>query len=74
MVEDVRRLRYAKLVRKLDFVKVYDCVNWVFLEKFLERKGFIDKWRRWIMGFLSSDSLTILINGKAIGCLYWQHG
>lgn len=37
---------------RFDFEKVYDCVDWNFLDKELEMKGFGYKWRMWMRGCL----------------------
>ena len=33
----------------------------------MEKKGFKDKWRRWIQGCLASVSLSIFVNGRSHG-------
>lgn len=36
------------LILKVDFEKVYDTVNWNFLEYMMSRFGMGDKWRLWL--------------------------
>jgi len=39
-------------------------VDWNFLDFVMERKGFDARWRKWILGCLSSVSFSIIINEK----------
>ena len=49
---------------KLDLEKAYDHVNWSFLMYMLQRCGFSDKWRKWILCCISIVKFSILINGS----------
>ena len=49
---------------KLDVEKAYDHVNWGFLMYMLQRCGFSEKWRKWIMYCISTVKFSILINGS----------
>lgn len=42
-------------------------VDWDFLDKVLQYKGFGTKWRRWIRACISTTSFSIIINGKPRG-------
>ena len=48
---------------KLDMSKAYDWVEWIFLEKIMEKMGFNNKWISLMMNCISSVSYSILING-----------
>ncbi|KAK9138213.1 hypothetical protein Sjap_008807 [Stephania japonica] len=50
-------------VLKLDFAKAYDRVDWAFLNSVLSRKGFGERWRKWIHGCVSTANYKVLING-----------
>lgn len=39
---------------KLDLEKAYDKIDWEYLDVILELKGFVQRWRRWIQGCLST--------------------
>lgn len=54
---------------KLDMSKVYDRVEWCFLEKNHVKNGFDNKWIKLIISCINSISYSILINGVAHGCI-----
>lgn len=45
--------------------KAFDNLNWNFLLKVLEKKGFQNKWISWIKKCISSASFAILVNSAA---------
>ena len=49
---------------KLDVEKAYDHVSWGFLMYMLQRYGFSEKWRKWIMCCISIVKFSILINSS----------
>ena len=67
VVDEKRRSGEEGVVFKIDFEKVYDHVDWGFLDHVLERKGFNPKWRSRMRGCLFSTSFSILVNGNANG-------
>lgn len=50
------------LIFKMNFEKVYDSVNWRFLEYMLAHFGFEDRWRAWIRACAFSRNDSILVN------------
>ena len=54
---------------KLDVSKVYDRVEWSFLEKMMKKMGFDDKWINLIMKCISTISYAVLINRETHGCI-----
>lgn len=66
-VEEYRMKKKEGIVFKIDFEKAYDPVSWEFLDFVLERKGFGDKWRKWIRGCLILANFSMIINGKPRG-------
>ena len=52
---------------KLDLEKVYDHVNWNFLMYMLERLGFAERWRSWMLYCISTVWLSMLVNGTPSG-------
>ena len=67
VVEEVRQKKEEGLVLKIDFEKAYDHVEWRFLDEVLQRKGFGNRWRKWMQGCLSSANFSVLINGRPRG-------
>ena len=54
---------------KLDMSKAYDCVEWVCLEKIMEKLGFNLSWRRLIMRCVTTVFYSFIINGKVYGSI-----
>ena len=52
---------------KLYISKVYDWVEWPFLQGMMQKMGFPDKWIGWVMGCVTTPFSFILINGKPYG-------
>lgn len=67
VVEEYRSSGKEGLVFKIDFENTYDHVDWEFLVFVLWKKGFGDRWRKWIKGCLQSTNFSILINGRPRG-------
>ena len=59
--------RKGYMALKLDMSKVYDKVEWDFLELLMRRIGFNDWWVDFIMTCVHTVSYLILINGKPYG-------
>jgi hypothetical protein len=64
IVDEARRKKKEVLMFKVDFEKAYDSVDWRFLDFVMEKMGFHDKWRRWILECLKSASISVLVNGS----------
>lgn len=52
---------------KTDMSKVYDRVEWDFLEKLFIKLGFHTTWISWIMSCVRSVSYSVLLNGQSYG-------
>ena len=52
---------------KLDMSKVYDRVEWGFIEAVLWGLGFAESWTKLIMMCINSVSYSVLINGEQCG-------
>lgn len=56
--------KQSGIIALLDFEKAFDTVNWTFLEMTLEKFGFGDVFRRWIIIFYTDISSCCVNNGK----------
>lgn len=57
----------GKMTLKLDMSKVYDRMEWVCLDKIMEKLGFYPRWRSLMMQNISLVTYSIRINGKLWG-------
>ena len=57
----------GSLALKFDISKAYDLVEWAFLQGFMTKLSFPEKWIQWVMGCVTIPTFSILINGKAYG-------
>lgn len=48
---------------KLDMNKVYDRLEWPFLQKVLLTLGFCQKWVEWVMTLITSVTSQYKVNG-----------
>ena len=62
-----RKGKSSYMTLKLDMSKAYDKVEWVFLEKMIEKLGFDNKWISLISSCIRSISFSILVNGALYG-------
>lgn len=58
-----KRYKKACLIFKIDFEKVYDSVNWNFLDYMLTKYGLCEKCRSWMRACMFSSNFTVLVNG-----------
>ena len=59
---------------KLDISKAYDCVEWHFLQRVMEKLGFPVDWIKMVMSCVTTPSFSILINGKPYGMIHPSRG
>nr|XP_023887877.1 uncharacterized protein LOC112000001 [Quercus suber] len=52
---------------KLDMRKAYDRVEWMFLEKLMEKLGFDNRWITLVSSCIRSVSFSVLVNGEPHG-------
>jgi len=49
IIHELSSKKLEGVILKLDFEKAYDSISWDFVDEVLQRKGFADKLRQWIM-------------------------
>ena len=54
---------------KLDMNKAYDRVEWDYLQKLMENKGFCTRWIELIIEYVRTVSYFILVNGEPKGLI-----
>ena len=64
----------GSLALKLDISKVYDRVEWPFLQGIMQRMGFSKRWIIRVMGCVTTPSFSVLINGKPFGNIHQSRG
>ncbi|KAI5311397.1 hypothetical protein L3X38_000059, partial [Prunus dulcis] len=54
--------------------KAYDRVEWPFLLAMMQKLGFANRWCDWVMGFVTTVSYSIMVNGTPTGFIQPQQG
>lgn len=66
-IEDCQSRKRYGFMFKIDFEKVYDYVDWDFLDRVLTNKGFGYRWRLWIWSCIWMVRFSIFMDGKPQG-------
>lgn len=61
---NTKNLKNKFMAVKLDIAKAFDKVEWRFVDAVMEKMGFCERWRRWIMTCITTVTYSVLINGK----------
>lgn len=49
---------------KIDFAKAFDSIDWNFLTRVMEARGFPNRWVLWIQTILTTSKSRIVLNGE----------
>ncbi|XP_071708379.1 uncharacterized protein [Rutidosis leptorrhynchoides] len=63
-VDFLSKHRKKSAIFKVDFEKAFVSLDWDFLMVIMEKMGFGEKWRGWILACLKSASILVLVNGS----------
>ena len=66
--------KVGDMALKLDMSKAYDRVEWVWLEKIMEKLGFAERWRGLVMKCVTSVNYAIKVNGFPMGSITPSRG
>ncbi|XP_015948915.1 uncharacterized protein LOC107473843 [Arachis duranensis] len=64
MVNWLKMRKKEAAIIKLDFKKAYDRVRWNFVDIVLQKMGFGNRWRSWVMECVSTTSMSAVRNGR----------
>ena len=73
-INQKREGKEGEMALKLDMSKAYDRVEWICLEKIMEKLGFAERWRNLIMQCITSVTYAIRINGNPRGRIIPSRG
>jgi hypothetical protein len=64
MIHEMHRRKQDGLLVKIDFEKVYNKINWSFVQQTLRMKGFSPKWCQWVASFVEGGHMGIRVNDQ----------
>lgn len=64
----------GELELKINISKVYDIVDWSFLEGVLSRMGFVERWIHRVMMCVTSTNYSVLVNADRVGPIHPGRG
>ncbi|MCH81219.1 cysteine-rich receptor-like protein kinase, partial [Trifolium medium] len=63
-VDEARKTKKELMLFKVDFEKVYDSMDWGYLDAVMGRMSFPVVWRKWIKECVCTASASVLVNGS----------
>ena len=74
MIHSLKQIKSPSMLIKVDVVKAYDKVSWIFLKAMLKAFGFQHDWVRWICNLVSSAFFSIIFNGAPTSTFHTSRG
>ena len=66
--------KHGYMAIKLDISKAYDRIEWVYLEKLMEKMGFCARWVTLMMSCVKTVSYSIMVNGEPTEMIHPNRG
>ena len=66
--------KHGYMAIKLDISKAYDRIEWVYLEKLMEKMGFYARWVTLMMSCVKTVSYSIMVNGEPTEMIHPNRG
>ena len=66
--------KHGFMAIKLDMSKAYDWVEWVYLERLMEKMGFCARWIALMMSCMKTVLYSIMVNGEPTGMIHPNRG
>ena len=74
VVDDARKRKKELLLFKVDFEKVYDSIDWGYLDDVMCKMGFPMLWRKWIKECIGTAIAYVLVNGSSTDEFHMEKG
>jgi len=74
LVDDAKCNNKELLMFKVDFEKVYDSMDWRYLDEVMAKMNFLRLWRSLIMECLTTATASVLVNGCLTDEFHFERG
>ena len=64
VVDETCKTKKELMLFKVDFKKVYDSVDWGYLDAVMSKMVFPVLWRKWIKECVSTNTTSVIVNGS----------